>query len=67
VSELSGAATRLCLNELGSAPPRRGENRSDRLPEPVDLDQGRVSPASSVRTGISARARIGRWVATPGR
>jgi RNA polymerase sigma-70 factor (ECF subfamily) len=30
--------TRLCLDELGSARARREESRSDRLPEPVDLD-----------------------------
>jgi RNA polymerase sigma-70 factor (ECF subfamily) len=29
---------RLCLDELGSARARREESRSDRLPEPVDLD-----------------------------
>src|ERR1700682_867291 len=37
--------TRLCLDELGSARARREESRSDRLPEPVDLDEsglGRV-------------------------
>jgi RNA polymerase sigma-70 factor (ECF subfamily) len=36
---------RLCLDELGSARARREESRSDRLPEPVDLDRtgiGRV-------------------------
>lgn len=33
--------TRLCLDELGSARARREESRSDRLPEPVELD-GRV-------------------------
>jgi len=32
--------TRLCLNELGSARARREEARRDRLPEPVDLDEG---------------------------
>lgn len=32
--------TRLCLNELGSARARREEGRADRLPEPVDLDEG---------------------------
>src|SRR5262245_33816670 len=32
--------TRLCLNELGSARARREESRSDRLPEPVDLEGG---------------------------
>jgi len=30
--------TRLCLNELDSARARREENRSDRLPEPIDLE-----------------------------
>ncbi len=30
--------TRLCLNELDSARNRREESRSDRLPEPVDLE-----------------------------
>jgi RNA polymerase sigma-70 factor (ECF subfamily) len=35
--------TRLCLNELDSARSRREESRSDRLPEPVDLDQGGLS------------------------
>ncbi|GAO02563.1 sigma-70 family RNA polymerase sigma factor [Anaeromyxobacter sp. PSR-1] len=36
---------RLCLDELGSARARREESRSDRLPEPVELDRaglGRV-------------------------
>lgn len=32
--------TRLCVNELDSARARREESRSDRLPEPVDLDEG---------------------------
>jgi len=32
--------TRLCLNELTSARARREESRSDRLPEPVDLEEG---------------------------
>jgi RNA polymerase sigma-70 factor (ECF subfamily) len=32
--------TRLCLNELESARSRREESRSDRLPEPVDLNAG---------------------------
>ena len=32
--------TRLCLNELDSARARREESRSNRLPEPVDLDAG---------------------------
>jgi len=34
--------TRLCLNELDSAKTRREESRSDRLPEPVDLDEGGI-------------------------
>src|SRR5262245_1186752 len=34
--------TRLCLNELDSAKARREESRSDRLPEPVDLDEGGI-------------------------
>jgi RNA polymerase sigma-70 factor (ECF subfamily) len=34
--------TRLCLNELDSAKVRREESRSDRLPEPVDLEQGGI-------------------------
>jgi RNA polymerase sigma-70 factor (ECF subfamily) len=32
--------TRLCLQELGSARSRKEESRSDRLPEPVDLEAG---------------------------
>jgi RNA polymerase sigma-70 factor, ECF subfamily len=32
--------TRLCLSELASARARREESRSDRLPEPVDLEEG---------------------------
>src|SRR5262245_2214983 len=32
--------TRLCLNELDSARARREESRSNRLAEPVDLEQG---------------------------
>jgi RNA polymerase sigma-70 factor, ECF subfamily len=34
--------TRLCINELESAHMRREEGRGDRLPEPVDLDQGGI-------------------------
>ena len=34
--------TRLCLNELDSAKTRREESRADRLPEPVDLDEGGI-------------------------
>lgn len=32
--------SRLCLNELDSARARREESRGDRLPEPVELDDG---------------------------
>jgi RNA polymerase sigma-70 factor (ECF subfamily) len=35
-------ATRLCLDELGSARARREESRGDRLPEPVDLDESGI-------------------------
>jgi RNA polymerase sigma-70 factor, ECF subfamily len=34
--------TRLCCNELESAKTRREQSRSDRLPEPVDLDEGGI-------------------------
>jgi RNA polymerase sigma-70 factor, ECF subfamily len=34
--------TRLCFNELGSAKTRREQTRGDRLPEPVDLDEGGI-------------------------
>ena len=34
--------TRLCFNELDSARHRREESRGDRLPEPVDLDEGGI-------------------------
>src|SRR5262245_2174166 len=34
--------TRLCFHELDSAKTRREESRSDRLPEPVDLDEGGI-------------------------
>src|SRR5438477_6976466 len=34
---------RLCLDELGSARARREESRSDRLPEPVDLEESGLS------------------------
>ena len=34
--------TRLCINELDSARARREQSRSDRLPEPVDLDEGGI-------------------------
>jgi RNA polymerase sigma-70 factor, ECF subfamily len=35
--------TRLCLDELGSARARREESRPDRLPEPVDLEEGGIA------------------------
>ena len=35
--------TRLCLNELDSARAPHEESRGDRLPEPVDLDEGGLS------------------------
>jgi RNA polymerase sigma-70 factor (ECF subfamily) len=34
--------THLCFNELDSAKTRREESRGDRLPEPVDLDEGGI-------------------------
>jgi RNA polymerase sigma-70 factor, ECF subfamily len=34
--------TRLCLNELDSAKTRWEESRGDRLPEPIDLDEGGI-------------------------
>src|SRR4029453_10552224 len=34
--------TRLCINKLDSARMRREEGRGDRLPEPVDLDEGGI-------------------------
>jgi RNA polymerase sigma-70 factor, ECF subfamily len=34
--------TRLCINELDSATARREERRGDRLPEPIDLDEGGI-------------------------
>src|SRR5262249_22311223 len=40
--------TRLCLNELDSATSRREESRSDRLPEPVDLEEGGLSRLESL-------------------
>jgi RNA polymerase sigma-70 factor (ECF subfamily) len=43
--------TRLCLDELGSARARREESRSDRLPEPIDLDEtgiGRVETLDQI-------------------
>jgi RNA polymerase sigma-70 factor (ECF subfamily) len=40
--------TRLCLNELSSARARREESRSDRLPEPVDLEEGGMARLEEV-------------------
>ena len=40
--------TRLCLNELDSAKARHEESRSDRLPEPVDLDEGGIGRLESL-------------------
>ena len=40
--------TRLCLNDLESARARREESRSDRLPEPVDLDAGGMGRAETL-------------------
>ncbi len=34
--------TRLCFNELDSARVRREESRGDRLPEPIDLEEGGI-------------------------
>jgi RNA polymerase sigma-70 factor, ECF subfamily len=34
--------TRLCINELDSAKTRHEQSRGDRLPEPVDLDEGGI-------------------------
>ena len=42
---LAKVVTRLCLNELQSGRARREESRSDRLPEPVHLDEGGVGRA----------------------
>jgi RNA polymerase sigma-70 factor (ECF subfamily) len=40
--------TRLCLNELDSAKARHEESRRDRLPEPVDLDEGGIGRLESL-------------------
>ena len=40
---LTTVVTRLCLNELESARARREESRADRLPEPVDLEEGGIA------------------------
>jgi RNA polymerase sigma-70 factor (ECF subfamily) len=45
---LATVVTRLCLNELDSAKTRHEEARSDRLPEPVDLDEGGMGRLESL-------------------
>jgi RNA polymerase sigma-70 factor (ECF subfamily) len=45
---LVAVVTRLCLNELGSARARREESRGDRLPEPVDLNDGALKGIEAV-------------------
>ena len=40
--------TRLCLDELGSARARREESRSDRLPEPVQLDESGIGRVETI-------------------
>lgn len=40
--------TRLCINELDSARMRREESRGDRLPEPVDLDEGGMGRVEAI-------------------
>ena len=40
--------TRLCINELDSARMRREESRGDRLPEPVDLDEGGIGRVAAL-------------------
>jgi len=48
---LAKVVTRLCLSEIGSARARREESRSDRLPEPVHLDEfgiGRVEALDQI-------------------
>jgi RNA polymerase sigma-70 factor (ECF subfamily) len=40
--------TRLCLNELASARTRREQARSDRLPEPIDLDEAGLANVERV-------------------
>jgi RNA polymerase sigma-70 factor (ECF subfamily) len=42
-SYLFTTVAHLCLDELGSARARREESRSDRLPEPIDLDETGMS------------------------
>ena len=44
--------TRLCLNELDSARTRREESRSDRLPEPVDLEASGLSRLESLERNL---------------
>ena len=45
---LATVVTRLCLNELDSAKVRHEESRSDRLPEPIDLDEGGIGRLESL-------------------
>ena len=45
---LAKIVTRLCLNELQSARARREEARSDRLPEPVHLDEANIGRVDSM-------------------
>jgi len=45
---LAKVVTRLCLNELGSARARREESRSDRLPEPVSLEDAGLAGVEAV-------------------
>lgn len=40
--------TRLCLNDLGSARSRREEARSDRLPEPLELEDAGMAKVESL-------------------
>jgi hypothetical protein len=58
--------TRLCLNELDSAKTRREESRSDRLPEPVDLDEGGIGLAGQIAeacfAGVLRQAGSRAWL-----
>ena len=50
--------TRLCLNELDSARARREESRSDRLPEPVNLEEGGMSRLGDLELGSIVSASV---------
>src|SRR5438552_3902887 len=50
---------RLCLDELGSARARREESRSDRLPEPVDLDEAGIGPDRRADRGLYLAGPVG--------